>query len=75
MIAVDANVLARFYRDDPEDAVKDAIDLHRRGIDFADALHLTSSAACSAFVTFDDRKFVRRARRLGLIPRVELPAA
>jgi len=57
------------------DAVKDAIDLHRRGIDFADALHFTSSAACSAFVTFDDRKFVRRARRLGLIPRVELPAS
>jgi len=26
-------------------------------------------------VTFDDRKFVRRARRLGLIPRVELPAS
>ncbi len=112
MIAVDTNILARFYCDDPEDAqanrqrpiarrvmvespsvfvpltvilefewvmrgfyeagpeafcravdhllgmphvtverwhaVKDAIDLHRRGLDFADALHWASSVACEA---------------------------
>jgi predicted nucleic-acid-binding protein len=137
MIAVDTNVLARFYCDDPSDpesqrqrplarktlidspavfvpltvvlelewvmrgfyefeaasvcsalehllgmphvtvehwqAVKDAIDLHRTGFDFADALHLASSAACERFVTFDDRKLARRARRLGLTPEVVLP--
>jgi len=137
MIAVDTNVLARFYCDDPDDpeaarqrpvarrvltqseavfvpltvvlefewvmrgfyeaepesfcqavehllgmphvtverweAVKDAIDLHRRGLDFAEALHWCCSAACRSFVSFDDRRFVRHARRLGRLPAVTLP--
>ena len=136
MIAVDTNVLARFYCEDPEDpeaarqrpvarrivlespalfvplavvlelewvmrgfyelppaafcdavghllglpqvtverweAVKDAVDLHRRGLDFADALHWACSRACEAFVSFDDRRLVRRARRLHLVPEVVL---
>jgi predicted nucleic-acid-binding protein len=54
------------------DAVKDALDLHRRGLDFADALHWTCSAACERLVSFDDRRFVRRARRLSLVPEVML---
>ncbi len=138
MIAVDTNILARFYCDDPEDteaarqrplarkvmvespslfvpltvvlefewvmrglyeagapafckavehllgmphvtverwqAVKDALGAHLRGLDFADALHWASSAACERFVTFDDRGFARRARRLGLSPEVVLAA-
>ena len=137
MIAVDTNVLARFYCDDPDDpeamrqqilakrlmveseaifvpltvilefewvmrgfyeaepasfcdaaahllgmqhvtverwqAVNDALDLHRRGFDFADALHWASSAACSHLMSFDDRRFVRRARRLNLVPAVRMP--
>jgi predicted nucleic-acid-binding protein len=137
MIAVDTNILARFYCDDPDDpqakrqqpvarrvmveskaifvpltvilefewvmrafyeaepasfcdaiahllgiphvtverweVVNDAVNLHRRGLDFADALHLTSSTACSQFVSFDDRRFVRRARRLKLAPEVVVP--
>ena len=56
------------------DALKDAIELHARGLDFADALHWACSAGCERFVSFDDRRFVRRARRLGLEPRVTLPA-
>ena len=55
------------------EAVKDALNLHRRGLDFADALHWTCSAACERVVSFDDRSFVRRARRLGLVPEVMLP--
>jgi predicted nucleic-acid-binding protein len=137
MIAVDTNILARFYCDDPDDpeavrqmpvarrvmvdsesqfvpltvilefewvmpgfyaaeaasfcdvighllgmrhvtverweAVKDAIELHRRGFDFADALHWATSASCSQFRSFDDRGFVRRARRLKLAPAVTVP--
>jgi predicted nucleic-acid-binding protein len=137
MIAVDTNILARFYCDDPDDpeakrqqviakrvmveseaifvpltvvlelewvmrgfyeaesssfcdaiahllgmrhvtverweAVNDAVNLHRRGLDFADALHFTSSSACSQFASFDDRRFVRRARRLKLSPEVVVP--
>lgn len=136
MIAVDTNVLARFYCDDPDDpeaarqrpvarrvmlespavfvpltvivefewvmrgfyqvdtesfciavehllgmphvtverweAVKDALDLHRRGLDFADALHWASSRSSVRLVTFDDRRFVRPARRRALIPEVVL---
>jgi predicted nucleic acid-binding protein len=55
------------------EAVNDAVDLHRRGLEFADALHLTSSRACSQFASFDDRRFVRRARRLKLSPEVVVP--
>ena len=55
------------------EAVKDALDLHRRGLDFADALHWTCSATCERLVSFDDGRFVRRARRLGLVPEVALP--
>ena len=137
MIAVDTNILARFYCDDPDDpeagrqklvakrvmvvsesifvpltvvlefewvmrgfyeaepssfcdaiahllgmphvtverweAVDDAVNLHRRGLDFADALHWASSASCSQLLSFDDRRFVRRARRLQLAPAVVLP--
>jgi hypothetical protein len=40
---------------------------------FADALHWTSSAACCQFMSFDDHRFVRRARRLKLAPEVRLP--
>lgn len=136
MIALDTNVLARFYCDDPEDpeavrqrpvarrivlestalfvpltvvlelewvmrgfyeldptsfcdaadhllgmphvtverweAVKDAVDLHRRGLDFADALHWACSRACERLLTFDDRRLVRRARRLALTPVIAL---
>jgi predicted nucleic-acid-binding protein len=54
------------------EAVKDALDLHRRGLDFADALHWATSAGCERMVSFDDRRFVRRARRLQLVPEVAL---
>jgi hypothetical protein len=46
------------------EALSDAVDLHLRGLDFADALHWTSSSHCREFASFDDRRFVRRARRM-----------
>jgi predicted nucleic-acid-binding protein len=54
------------------EAVKDAADLHRRGLDFADALHWACSRSREQLVSFDDRRLVRRARRLGLAPQVVL---
>lgn len=138
MIAVDTNILARFYCDDPDDqeakqqrprarrvmlesaavfvpltvilelewimrglyevtpetfcqaidhllgmphvtverweAAKDATDLHRRGFEFADALHWACSGSCRQFVTFDQRGFARRAKKLKLDPSVTVPA-
>ena len=53
------------------EAVSDAVNLHGRGLDFADALHWARSAACNRVLTFD-RGFMRRARRLKLTPEVLL---
>lgn len=47
---------------------------YREGVDFADALHHAASHACSEVLTFDDRRYVRRAARLKLKPPVRLLA-
>lgn len=57
------------------DAVETALRYYQQGVDFTDALHLASSQHCSMLLTFDDRKFARRARRLGLKPPVTVPSA
>lgn len=54
------------------EAVKDAIELHRSGLDFADALHWATSRGCEALLTFD-RSFVRAVTRSGAKPAVYLP--
>ena len=54
------------------DEVKSALQYCRQGIDFADALHLAASQACSELLTFDDRGYARRAAKLGLKPTVKL---
>lgn len=53
-------------------AVEQALSNCEAGIDFADALHHASYRACTSVATFDDRKFARRARKLGLAPAVML---
>ena len=55
------------------EAVSEALAVHRRGLDFANALHWACSAGCQGMVTFDGRGFARRARRLGLTPEVNVP--
>lgn len=54
-------------------AVAQAVANMDAGLDFADALHHASYRACTAIASFDDRKFARRARRLGLAPAVIIP--
>lgn len=54
------------------EAVRDALAQHQRGLDFADALHWACSAGCQRLVTFDNRGFARRAKRLGLSPEVSV---
>ena len=44
-----------------------ALELFAQGLDFADALHLASSASAERFVTFDAR-FAKRATRISPIP-------
>ncbi len=57
------------------DEVEGALRHCRRGIDFADALHLAASQACSELLTFDDRGYARRATKLGLKPVVRIPTS
>lgn len=54
--------------------IADALAWHTDGLDFADALHLLASSRCTEFMSFDDRKFARRAKRLGVAPAVVVPA-
>jgi predicted nucleic-acid-binding protein len=44
------------------------------GFDFADALHHASARHCTSMVTFDDKKFARRATSQGWKPPVKLLA-
>ncbi|MEI7538716.1 MAG: type II toxin-antitoxin system VapC family toxin [Comamonadaceae bacterium] len=55
--------------------ISDALAWHSDGLDFADALHLLASNHCTEFMTFDDRRFARRAKRLGLVPSVAVPSS
>lgn len=51
-----------------------AFQAYQHGLDWADALHLASCAQCDDLVTFDARRFARRAARLALKPPVTVPA-
>jgi predicted nucleic-acid-binding protein len=52
------------------DAIEQALSNFEAGIDFADALHHASYKSCDSVATFDDRRFARRAKKLGLAPAV-----
>jgi len=54
------------------EAVKDAVEVHRAGVDFADALHWASSKGCDSLVSFD-RKFAKAVQRVGATPAVVVP--
>ncbi len=54
--------------------ITDALAWHTDGLGFADALHLLASSHCTEFMSFDDRRFARRAKRLGVTPVVVVPA-
>ena len=43
------------------------------GLELADALHHASYRSCDSVASFDDKQFARRARRMGLTPRVVVP--
>lgn len=55
------------------DAVERALSCAEAGLDFADALHHASYKGCERMASFDDRKFARRAKRMGLMPGVIVP--
>jgi predicted nucleic-acid-binding protein len=53
-------------------SVQQAVSNCQAGLDFADALHHASYRSCASIASFDDKKFVRRAKRLGLTPAMML---
>lgn len=57
-------------RIEDHEVIEQAISNCESGIDFADALHHASYRSCDSVATFDDRKFARRARKLGMTPAV-----
>ena len=56
------------------DAVRQALAHHAAGLDLADALHHASYRDCDRMASFDDRKFARRVKRMGLLPAVMIPS-
>ena len=65
--------LIRYRRMEVEDlpAVIAALSWHAEGLDFADALHLSSSKSADRLATFD-RELAATAVKLGCVPRVDL---
>lgn len=55
-----------------EAVVERAVSQFRAGLDFADALHQASSARCEEMLTFDNRSFARKAKRLAAKPGITL---
>lgn len=43
------------------------------GLELADALHHASYRMCNSMASFDNKQFARRAQRMGLTPRVQVP--
>jgi predicted nucleic-acid-binding protein len=56
------------------ESVRQALAHAHAGLEFADAIHYASYRECTSIVSFDDKKFARRVRRLGLSPNVTVPA-
>ncbi len=54
-------------------SIKQAVANFEAGFDFADALHHASYINCDNVASFDDKKFAKRATRLGLNPAVIVP--
>jgi len=54
-------------------SIEQAVSNFELGFDFADALHHASYKECDSVASFDDKKFARRAMRVGLNPAVIVP--
>lgn len=54
-------------------SIEQAIANVELGFDFADALHYASYKDCTSIASFDDKKFARRAKLIGLMPLVKVP--
>ena len=70
-IAVLQHLLSRpNVRIEDSPTIIQALNNHRSGIAFADALHHATYRTCDSMASFDDRKFARKVTILGLHPPV-----
>ena len=63
--AIEAMISLENVRCEDETVVRQALAWHQAGMDFADALHLASSARATRFATFD-QAMIKIAKPLGL---------
>lgn len=54
-------------------SVESALANAESGLDMADALHHASYRNCDSVASFDDRKFARRVKKLGMLPKIYVP--
>jgi predicted nucleic-acid-binding protein len=55
------------------DALTQALSENEAGLEFADAFHHGSYRQCESVVSFDDKRFARRVKKLALSPPVIVP--
>ena len=55
------------------ESIVQALSHCQAGLELADALHHASYRGCDSVASFDNKQFARRARRMGLAPRVVAP--
>jgi predicted nucleic-acid-binding protein len=55
------------------ESILQALSHCQAGLALADALHHASYRGCDSMASFDDKQFARKARRMGLSPRVVVP--
>ena len=55
------------------ESIVQALSHCQAGLELADALHHASYRGCDSMASFDDKKFARRSRRMGLAPQVVVP--
>ena len=53
--------------------VVQALSACEQGLELADAIHHASYSSCASMASFDDRKFARRVKTLGLTPAIVVP--
>jgi predicted nucleic-acid-binding protein len=53
--------------------IQTALHLYVAGLDFADALHHASYQSCTQMLSFDDRRFACKVKKMALLPPVIVP--
>ena len=72
ILAFEGLLAIRHLHLEQDDHVRRALEWHRQGMDFADALHLARSEGCGALISFD-RQLALVAGQLNLQPTVRRP--